>query len=270
MLSGLSGTLLPVHLQPKDDELLSSWIIRLAHVHGIKVQTFSAMLFGRNTTIWNRDLDQLAPVEDLKILSTVTGVSLDRIEQTTLRSLEGILFERHTPNGMCRWIIPIGIFHRSRRRPGLMFCPKCLKEDNEPFFRRTWRLAFATACIKHRCYLLDSCPNCKSPLAPHRSDMQSRSVFPVAGLNVCCWKCGFDYRNEEGLLHFLPEEPALNLQAKLEYTIKNGFTQWTDNQNTHSLVYFDGLRALIAGLTSKQTLERLNRSKLIDTTNLVG
>lgn len=270
MLSGLSGALLPVHLQPKDDELLSSWIIRLAHAHGIKVQTMSAMLFGQNTNIWNRDLDQLAPLEDLKILSTVSGAPFDRIEQTTLRSLEGTLFEHHTPNGMCRWIIPIGIFHRSRRRPGLMFCPKCLQDDSEPFFRRTWRLAFATLCTKHHCYLLDTCPNCKSPLAPHRSDMQSRAVFPVAGFNVCCWKCGFDYRNENGLLHSLPEELSVTFQTKLENAVTNGFTRWAGNQNMHSLAYFEGLRALIAGITSKQTLQRLSKSKFLDTTSLVG
>lgn len=268
-LFGLSGKLWPIHLQPQEDELLSSWIIRLAHAHGYKVQTMTSMLFGKNSAIWNRDIDQLAPFEDLEVLSSITGVTLEQIERTTLRSLEGSLFERHRPNGMCRWIIPIGIFHRLRRRPGLMFCPQCLKEDVNPFFRKIWRLAFVTTCTKHGCYLLDRCPNCSSPLAPHRSDMHSRTIFPVPGLNVCCWKCGFDYRNDIEQSN-LPNEPVLRFQSKLEDALKNGFIEWAGNQSMHSITYFEGLRALIAGITSKHTLERLNKSKKIDTISLNG
>ncbi|WP_082769176.1 MULTISPECIES: TniQ family protein [Methylomonas] len=266
-LLGLSGQLWPVHLQPKEDELLSSWIIRLAHAHGYKVQTMCSMLLGSDAAIWNRDIDQLAPNEDLQRLSTISGASAERIEQTTLRSLEGILFEKHTPNGICRWIVPIGVFHRSRRRPGLMFCPECLKEDPEPYFRKTWRLAFATICAEHACYLLDVCPNCHSPLAPHRSDMQSRTVFPKAGLNACCWKCGFDYRKTIEQPHLL-EESHVRFQEKLEHALKNGYVEWANSPNMHSLVFFEGLRVLIAGLTSRQTRNRLKRSTNISVAEL--
>ena len=41
---------------------------------------------------------------------------------------------------------------------GLQFCPHCLAEDIEPYFRLAWRLAFYTHCPKHYCMLLDLCP----------------------------------------------------------------------------------------------------------------
>jgi hypothetical protein len=39
----------PVHLQPLNDELLSSWMIRLAHGNGYKAHDFYAHYFGRDT-----------------------------------------------------------------------------------------------------------------------------------------------------------------------------------------------------------------------------
>lgn len=257
-LCGLSGTLWPIHLKPLPDELLSSWIIRLSHAHGYKAQTMCALLFGRGITIWNRDIDRLAPQEVIETLARISGASIEQIEGTTLRGYEGTLFEHHNANGMCRWIVPIGIFHRTRKRPGLMFCPECLNEDVEPYFRRRWRLAFSTVCTKHGCCLLDACPKCDSPIAPHRSDMQGRGIIPRGGLNVHCWKCGFDLRASWKTK--ISEESLVQLQARLEIALGNGYANWAGNPAMHSLVLFDGVRALIAGITSRQTQERLMKS----------
>ena len=40
--TGLSGRLWPAHVKPQQDELLSSWLVRLAMAHGVKLHTFSA------------------------------------------------------------------------------------------------------------------------------------------------------------------------------------------------------------------------------------
>ena len=37
--------LLPVHLKPKEDELLSSWLIRLSIGHGLKPSIFGLRVF---------------------------------------------------------------------------------------------------------------------------------------------------------------------------------------------------------------------------------
>lgn len=257
-LYGLSGTLWPIHLKPLSDELLSSWVIRLSHAHGYKVQTMCAILFGTSSVIWNRDIDQLAPQDIIDVLSRISGTPVDRIENTTLRAYEGALFERHNSNGMCRWIVPLGIFHRSRRRSGLMFCPQCLAEDATPYFRRRWRLAFSIICSRHGSYLQDACPECKSPIAPHRSDMHGRQVFPCAGLYVHCWKCGFDLR--KSVQTQVLDESLRALQARLDATLLDGYTGWADNPAVHSLIFFEGLRELIAGITSKQTQKRLMKA----------
>lgn len=268
VLYGLSGLLWPVHLKPLPDELLSSWLVRLAHAHGYKVQTMTRLLFGQSSTIWNRDIDRLAPTEIGEILMRVTGATIEQFEGATLRAYEGTLVEHHTTGGMGRWVVPLGIFHRARKRPGLMFCPQCLDEDAETYFRRHWRLALSTVCTKHLCHLMDSCPRCQSPLAPHRADMQSRQHYPRAGLNVHCWKCGFDLRDspQTGQL----DESLVRFQSQLDRALQQGYVDWAGNPSMHSLVFFDGLRALIAGITSRQTQERLAGSVWINGIDLNG
>lgn len=227
-----------------------------------------ALIFGRDSTIWNRDIDRLAPQNVANILTHVTGADIAQVEKTTLRAYEGTLFEHHNANGMCRWIVPLGIFHRSRRRPGLMFCPQCLSEDANPYFRRCWRLAFSTACTKHGCYLLDTCPKCESPIEPHRSDMQGRGILPQTGLNVHCWNCSFDLRATRKIE--VINESLLQLQARLEITLDNGYVDWAGNLAMHSMVFFDGLREFIAGVTSKRTQDRLMKSAKLGGISLKG
>lgn len=252
----------PIHLKPQSDELLSSWIVRLSHAHGYKTQTMCSILFGRNSAIWNRDIDRLASQEVAEVLIRITGATIDQFAGTTLRGYEGTLFEQHNPNGMNRWIVPLGIFHRSRKHPGLMFCPQCLREDVEPYFRRRWRLAFSVVCTKHKCNLLDACPKCNAPVEPHRVDMQTRTCFTHSGLDVHCWKCGFDLRDDMDT--DAPSDSLTQLQELLDGTLDRGYVDWASNPSMHSLVFFGGLRALIAGISSRQTQERLTGSlKLI-------
>lgn len=217
-----------------------------------------SILFGRNSAIWNRDIDRLAPQEVAEVLIRITGATVDQFAGTTLRGYEGILFEQHNPNGMNRWIVPLGIFHRSRKRPGLMFCPQCLREDAEPYFRRRWRLAFSVVCAKHECNLHDMCPRCSAPVEPHRVDMQSRSCLTHTGLSVHCWKCGFDFR--DGVGASVPDKSLVRIQQLLDGTVDRGYVDWAGNSSMHSLVFFEGLRALIAGVSSRQTQDRLTGS----------
>ena len=56
---------------------------------------------------------------------------------------------------------------RGRRQAAwLQFCPHCLAEDEQPYFRREWRLATTIACAHHGSRLLDRCPDCGQGLAP--------------------------------------------------------------------------------------------------------
>lgn len=192
-LLGLSGDLWPIHPHRLKEELLSSWIVRTAHANRLKLQTFTSLSFGREAALWNRDVDRSASDELLGILSRHTGSSIDEIRAGTLASYDGILFERHNANGNTRWILPLGIYHRTRKRFGVQFCPLCLFSDPVPYFRRQWRLAFTTVCDRHGTMMHDRCPACGSPVIYFRNDLGKRTGYRIGDL-VSCWKCGSDLR----------------------------------------------------------------------------
>ncbi|WP_374351880.1 TniQ family protein [Chitinimonas sp.] len=186
----------PAHPHPYRGELLSSWLVRVAHANGLKVQTFCRLTFGNDRQVWNRDIDRLAPAWLVETMSARTGTPLQRAWQTTLLSYRCKLFEHANIAGQLRWILPLKMYHRKRLGHGIQFCPRCLAEDAEPYFRLAWRVAFYTYCPKHDCMLLDRCPQCGQGVAYHRIELGHPDITSTAPLSNC-WSCGFDYRQAE-------------------------------------------------------------------------
>lgn len=172
---------------------MSSWLVRLAHGHGLKVQTFCSLIFGNRLQIWNRDIDRHAPEWLLNELSEKTGTDIAVARGTTVRSYEGTLFGRFKPSGSLPWILVLKLYHRTFEGYGFQFCPHCLSEDAQPYFRRSWRVAISTSCDRHQRQLLDRCPECGSGIAFHRRDM-GKGANGVGELLSDCHHCGFDLR----------------------------------------------------------------------------
>ncbi|MCB1734032.1 MAG: TniQ family protein [Gammaproteobacteria bacterium] len=157
----------PVPLRPLPDELLTSWLVRLARAHGLRLHTFCSLYWPRKQ-MWNRDLDRFADSDVIAVLAEHTGIPYSDAYDTMLRSWEHVIFEKCQTRTNSDWILPVGIYHRIRRRHGLQYCPECLGENGLPYFRKSWRLAFVTCCTKHRLRLSDSCPHCGKPVVFHR------------------------------------------------------------------------------------------------------
>ena len=247
--------LLPFHLKLKDNELLSSWIIRLAHAHSLHVERFRVEIFGSDIMIWNRDIDKYAVFTVYNRLSEVTGTDYCEVIKASLSSYQGIIFENIGVNNASRWLIPLGIYHRVRRRNGLMYCPKCLSDDRQPYFRKDWRLSFITVCRAHRINLRDSCPYCQSSIIPHRVDMGSRGILTNETFIYTCWHCGYDLRNT--LASKEADKKLIEFQAWLEKTMSLGYVDFNANPSMHSIVFFNGFRELITGIRSKECINRL-------------
>lgn len=91
--------------KPFPDEILSSWLVRLAARNSLKLHTFCRIMFSRDRHIWNRDIDKLADPEILKILARGTGATEEQTRQTTLRAYEGWIYSAHNPYGNTKWIL---------------------------------------------------------------------------------------------------------------------------------------------------------------------
>ncbi|WDM74794.1 TniQ family protein [Xanthomonas sp. NCPPB 1638] len=206
-MSPLTGELWPAHPKPLPDELLTSWIVRIAKANGLKLQTFCDRVFGKEHQLWNRDIDRSAPDWLLAALARHTGTSFDAVRRTTLDIYRGRLFHERHSSGQLHWILPIGIYHRTRRRYGLQFCPQCLAEDAEPYFRTRWRVAALTYCPRHELYLHDRCPACGAPVTFHRREL-GRPDVTDSGPLCLCHACNCDLR-DAGHRAFFPYDASI-------------------------------------------------------------
>ena len=233
----------PIHPQRLPDELLSSWLVRIAQDLGLKLHTFTRLglpVF----EVWNRDIDKTAQPELLELIAKRTGKTLSEIEQATL-TFENILVSGKIAPGRSQWVMPLGIYHRTHRNLGLSFCPTCLNEDEVPYFRRSWRLAFSVICVKHRIKMHDCCPQCGAAVTFFRHDFKDKSDSHP--LNMAeCYYCNYDLRlvqptevKDTTFLNFIS-----NLQSILQTDIA-----YVNNIPIYSFLYFAGIRQLLKLIT---------------------
>lgn len=174
----------PLKLRPQEDELLSSWLIRLALLHRTMPMTFTNLYMPETKNrFWSVDIDLQSDPESIERLFRKCGVPVEVLSGMTLSSYEGLLIERVYGNtGGTPFIGPLGIRGKRSTLPGLRYCPLCLKDDTLPYYRKKWRLSLSVACPRHRCFLKDRCSSCGTPLTPYLSCKYER-------LDVC-YKCG--------------------------------------------------------------------------------
>ena len=156
----------PIRVEPFDDEITSSWLVRAARIYGESAADFVRLVWG-DLQVWNRDTDTALSVAALSALGQRLQVSAQRSANTSLGPLLPCL-----GNENVAWIpglLRAGVFHRTRRRHGQQYCPECLADDGSPYFRREWRLAFTLVCQRHGCLLRDACPRCDEAVVPHRA-----------------------------------------------------------------------------------------------------
>ncbi|MDD5299325.1 MAG: TniQ family protein [Gallionella sp.] len=175
------------------DELLSSWLVRIAHGHDMKLQTFCRLSLGKGQEMWFRDIDRQAPDWLVHALSEHTGVGAREIKRSSLLAYKGVLYRRYHWSGHQYWLLPLNMADARYQHHGMQFCPLCLVEDKQPYFRKRWRVAFYTMCTKHHCMVHDRCPSCGATVAFHRREMGKFSQVD-AGSITQCHACDFDLR----------------------------------------------------------------------------
>lgn len=168
-------------LEPFPDELLSSWLIRVAFAHGQTPYVFHNLHLP-GLPIWSRDVDRAHTVGLLSGLSTVSGLSAHRVKAASLDRYRQLSLGAPA-HGEWPFVLAAGIYHRKRRRHGLQFCPNCLGSGTA-FFRRSWRLAYALQCPECAAALADACPHCEAPVAPHRAIADMRACHRC-GKSIC-------------------------------------------------------------------------------------
>lgn len=213
------GKVWPAHPKPLPDELLSSWIVRVAEANAIKLQTLSWMLFGNGRSPWNRDIDRSTPRWLIKALSQHTGTNYWDVFHTTLATYRTRLYPRRRAAGQLRWILPVGSYGMHRKAFGQQFCAECLATDAIPYFRKQWRVALFTYCPEHRIELHDACPGCGNSVVIFRGDFgrELRDARPM----YVCHACGYDFRESERNSVCFPSEELCALFDNMLLSLNN-------------------------------------------------
>jgi TniQ len=186
--SGLSGRRWPLHSKLYDDELLSSWLVRLSRAYGMEVGRFCASVW-RHAAFWSRDIEGIYP-EVLEVLIDKTATPLARVFNTTLWGYHGFPAWELDGSGVSPWLLSIGLQGGRRHRSWLQYCPYCLHNDPDPYFRRRGRLTFVTVCPRHRCRLLDRCVACGAPCNIDQVSSDAEAI-------THCYRCQFDARRAQ-------------------------------------------------------------------------
>ena len=176
-------------LKPLPDELLSSWLTRVAFAHGQTPYVFHNLHLP-GLPVWNRDVDRAHGAGLVAAISAVSGVSATRIRAASLERYSKLGLDA-SAHGEWPFVLAAGIYHRKRRRHGLQFCPNCLSAETA-YFRRSWRLAFILKCPACSMTLSDACPHCDAPVVPHRALSDMRACHRCGG-NICSGASGTEY-----------------------------------------------------------------------------
>lgn len=208
---------LPVVLDPYPDELLSSWIGRMSRAYGRTPYAWCSLLSPRGLCC-ARDVNVVSDDQLIADLSLVTGIPKEKFFEMQLISYEGCLYPTYDKSTRS-----ISQFHITRARIRLLLygfqcCPKCSFDDEVPYWRKQWRLAFMVGCSRHNLLLLDSCPKCGTAFALSKR-------MPRQEITVCT--CGYDMK-----YHKVDEKVSasvrrlqsrfLELLKKSEFEIESG------------------------------------------------
>ena len=171
---------LAVHIDPLQDELLSSWVMRSCHANAT---SFYSLL-------WHYGFNSFAQID------------IDQSNNSLLLQWIADIFEHpYGLNGTVRMgLLPIhdlekefphkswlkGIDRRAYKWRSFLFCPLCLQQDDFKYFRRHWRLEWHEVCPIHKTLMPNGCTKCGAPIILHRIKWESSHL-------AHCYSCRIDF-----------------------------------------------------------------------------
>ncbi len=258
-LSGLmQSPVLPVRCPPLPDELLSSWLIRLAWLNAEKLHTFQQRFWTHSGTPWNRNIDLTLSDDVMANISEMTLITRESLAGHTLGEYLGKLFEAVDTSGNAQGILAGRNRGQKMLGFGLQLCPDCLHSNPIPYFRRSWRVAYVIACPIHNRLLLDACPRCQRPITYHQADF-GHALLPERIPTSFCAGCGYgwcaDMPREENML----TGPFMEWQGQILAALETGWMKNSQMDSLYALSFFEGLRILIRLIAADGHCTRLRQ-----------
>jgi len=232
-------TIIPIPLQ---DEILSSWIVRVAYAHKTHPHTFvNQYLNYRPYSFFLSECDLTLDEAMINTIDEKCRYNID-VRSLMLTTYGGYIQENIYDNN------PTIFFAHQK------YCPVCLREDKVPYFRKKWRVVFYNICHKHSCYLYEHCPSCKSKL--DISKMHNNKL-PY----TYCHKCGFELKRGRKLSVLKSYISSLEYQNKIFKIIHDGYIQ-LDRTPVYSFLFFEVFSKLSKLILLNRKHEFINKHPL--------
>jgi hypothetical protein len=161
--------------KPLAEENLLAYLLRLTERNDYDRLTWILELGGLQTNIYSNIPYFFDRNQDLSALAVVTETDPTNLRQLQYRAVK--------MRGVTRYLCfgsALPVWMLSLRYPRM--CPDCLREFG--FISRIWDLTGYTACVIHRCLLLELCPGCNRRLTWGRN-------------YVSACRCKFDFRRAQ-------------------------------------------------------------------------
>ena len=166
--------MLPVRVKPKENESMTSLIVRLSKVNGVDINTMYRWI--------NNEYLKSNSNEGLRCLNLyeINTLSLAELINTPKESLHKCgfynvfkIFASHIPFGEARFI-------EGMIRNEYCYCPECIK--NKDYHKLFWTLSDINYCTEHEVSLLSKCPYCNTTLLYR--DIESFDICPYCNKNL--------------------------------------------------------------------------------------
>jgi hypothetical protein len=177
------SNLLPWHPRRLNDEILSSWMLRIAAGNDQSVRRLCGWL-GDDQPV--RALDWIAHTNPLiESIAEAVGVEKEQVIECLPSSLHGLYRTPVYRPGRASpmpWRLWQGTSHGNM---GNQYCPTCLRETGH--HQLPWPIAIYTCCLRHSCFLRESCPHCGKPFRGASRFLNSNFVNPGKDLQRCAY-----------------------------------------------------------------------------------
>jgi len=166
-------------------EAVSGWLYRVSRHHGLGLYALRRLVTADRSFSHLDFGDRLTPTMALNIASvtlsspaTILAAASPAMGVLANRSLRCLTFDLAA-------MVPI-----------YRLCCECLSEDDIPYVRRTWRIAYHLVCDRHARGLIDSCRRCKQPFNFSGAQPQRFAYGDRLAAIRYCGHCGADQAKE--------------------------------------------------------------------------
>jgi len=203
---------LPLYVEPKENEVLISWLLRLATRLGVSLHTLVRAAFWiddrRERSQWWRHPEP----QMLSRIGAKTGISIERLCGMTLESWSPVYRDDEANERFSAQRYRA----EAPRSRGFRYvlCEQCLDSNVPHHLRTPWTIGWVAVCADHASIMTVRCPKCRAKLRIGRTSSIARFSPTI------CVQCGNDLRYG---LH----EPAHPAVIRLQHALLEGKRQGT-------------------------------------------